>query len=62
MSNKNTTQKECLIVVRDENRKIIAIINRIDGEQKYEIYSTTTASIDEIIELLNSDKLIANKE
>jgi hypothetical protein len=49
----NKEKIEQLIVVRDASGKIIAISNRIEGEQKYEILMTTTASVEDLIELLN---------
>ena len=44
-------KKELVLIIRDKEGKIVAIINRIDGEQKYEIYTTQIASTDDVEEL-----------
>lgn len=53
MDEKNTAKIEALVVVRDYNKRIIAVLNRIEGEQKFEIYFTEIAGIDEVLSLLN---------
>ena len=51
-------KKEVILVERDSEGRIIYIINRIDGEQKYEIYTTAVAGVEDVIDMFNETKKI----
>jgi hypothetical protein len=50
----NTQKIEGILVVRNSDDQIIAVFNRLEGEQKYEICTTSVASVEEVQSLLEN--------
>lgn len=48
-------KKETVLIDRDDLGRITTVINRIDGEQKYEIYTTQIADTDDVLDMFNGE-------